>query len=144
MKETFEFVLGEGQMIEGWEFGLLDMCKGEIRHLSIPPKHAYGNNGLGSMPSRVNLYFFVELLSFNSVADAPRRDNTFALIDKDTNGYLTKEEVQVHLKGIGVKETSGSSGLRQMMREIFEEEDRDRNGYIGHSEFSGTKFYTEL
>ncbi|XP_065656187.1 FK506-binding protein 2 [Hydra vulgaris] len=144
MKETLEFVLGEGQMIDGFEFGLLDMCKGEVRHLSVPPKHAYGSNGVGSLPSRVNLYFFVELLSFHSVANAPRRDNTFAIIDKDTNGYLSADEIQLHLKGTGVKETTGSNGLRQMMREILEEEDRDKNGYIGHNEFSGTKFYTEL
>lgn len=35
--QTFDFTLGKGQVIQGWEDGLLDMCVGEKRKLTIPP-----------------------------------------------------------------------------------------------------------
>lgn len=35
--KTFDFTLGKGQVIQGWEQGLLDMCPGEKRKLVIPP-----------------------------------------------------------------------------------------------------------
>lgn len=35
--KTFDFTLGKGMVIQGWEQGLLDMCVGEKRKLIIPP-----------------------------------------------------------------------------------------------------------
>lgn len=35
--KTFDFTLGKGMVIQGWEQGLLDMCVGEKRKLTIPP-----------------------------------------------------------------------------------------------------------
>ena len=139
MEKPFEFVLGEEQMILGWEAGLRDMCKGEIRFLTIPPKYAYGGNGLGNMPSRVYLHFYIELLSFHAVPNAPRVENAFKMIDKNKDGVLTNDEVFDYLQLSGVRDEPGPYGLRQMLREIFEEEDRDKNGYITHHEFSGKK-----
>ncbi|XP_047137676.1 FK506-binding protein 2 [Hydra vulgaris] len=139
MEKPFEFILGEDQMISGWEAGLRDMCKGEIRSLTIPPKYAYGNNGLGNLPSRVNLHFIVELLSFHAVPNAPRVENTFKLIDKNRDDVLTHDEVFEYLQLSGIRDEPGPSGLRHMLREIFEEEDRDKNGYISQQEFSGRK-----
>lgn len=94
--KPFEFVLGEGQVIQGWEAGLLDMCKGEVRHLSIPPMYAWGHGGMGGIPSRVTLYFFVRLESFHAIADAPRKINTFAIIDVNQDGLLSRDEVRDH------------------------------------------------
>lgn len=46
----FKFTIGKGQVIAGWEKGLLDMCIGEARKLTIPPIMAYGNSHNGGIP----------------------------------------------------------------------------------------------
>ena len=46
-KSPFEFFLGRGTVIKGWDIGLLDMCAGEKRTLIIPPDLGYGSRGYG-------------------------------------------------------------------------------------------------
>lgn len=47
----FEFVLGTGYVIKGWDLGLLDMCPGEKRKLIVPSSLGYGKKGLrGTIP----------------------------------------------------------------------------------------------
>lgn len=43
--QPFEFTLGVGQVIKGWDQGLLDMCEGEKRKLIIPSHLGYGDHG---------------------------------------------------------------------------------------------------
>ena len=91
------------------------------------------------MPSRVTLYFFVKLLSFETLKEGPHKPNTFKEIDDNNDQLLSPDEVKKYLAKIGIKDQVGDHGLKQMMRDIFKEEDRDNNGYIGHNEFSGRK-----
>ena len=44
-KQLFVFQLGYGQVIKGWDHGLIDMCVGEKRYMVIPPEMAYGDRG---------------------------------------------------------------------------------------------------
>ena len=54
----FEFVLGTGYVIRGWEKGLLDMCRGEKRKLVVPSALGYGRKGLrGIIPRKLFLTF---------------------------------------------------------------------------------------
>ncbi|MEA3295932.1 MAG: FKBP-type peptidyl-prolyl cis-trans isomerase [Patescibacteria group bacterium] len=62
----FEFVLGIGQVIQGWDLGVLGMKIGEKRKLTIPSELGYGSRGAGNLiPANATLIFEVELLEIN-------------------------------------------------------------------------------
>lgn len=59
----FEFTIGQGMVIAGWEKGLLDMKVGEKRILTIPSDMGYGAQGAGGIiPPNATLIFEVELM----------------------------------------------------------------------------------
>lgn len=64
--QPFIFTLGSGQVIKGWDQGLLGMCEGEKRRLVIPSDMGYGDRGSPpKIPGGATLIFEVELLKID-------------------------------------------------------------------------------
>ncbi len=63
--EPIRFYIGKGEVIKGWDIGIMGMTKGEMRRLLIPYTLAYGDEGYpGIIPPRATLIFDIELVDF--------------------------------------------------------------------------------
>jgi FKBP-type peptidyl-prolyl cis-trans isomerase len=61
--QPFEFAVGRGIVIRGWDIGLVGMQAGGVRRLTIPPHEAYGERGAPPViPPNSTLFFEIELL----------------------------------------------------------------------------------
>ncbi len=94
----FAFELGAGQVIPGWDKGLLGMKAGGKRHLTIPSEMAYGDAGSGPIPPRATLNFELELLRIDKKGATPHV--TITTTKRGTGpGAKEGESVVVHYRG---------------------------------------------
>lgn len=68
--KPFEFTLGKGQVIKGWDLGVATMRKGEVAKFTLAPEFAYGDAGSPpKIPEKATLIFEVELIGWTSKDD---------------------------------------------------------------------------
>ncbi|KAJ4968048.1 hypothetical protein NE237_014749 [Protea cynaroides] len=101
----FKFTLGQGQVIKGWDEGIITMKKGENAIFTIPPELAYGASGSPpTIPANATLQFDVELLSWVSVKDICKDGGIFKKIlsegekwenPKDSDEVFVKYEARL-------------------------------------------------
>merc|ERR1712241_865899 len=112
-------------------------CIGEKRRLIVPPELGYGDQGAGEViPGGATLFFDIELLE---TEEGPQPVNVFKQIDMDNDAALSREELSVYLKQQVEAMASAGGEQAQQAQEIFSHEDKDKDGYISHEEFSGPK-----
>jgi FK506-binding nuclear protein len=58
----FSFKIGKGEVIKGWDIGIVGMAVGGERRLTIPAHLAYGNKSTSGIPANSTLVFDVKLL----------------------------------------------------------------------------------
>lgn len=64
--KPFEFIVGAGQVIPGWEMGFAGMKVGGIRTITIPPELAYGSREVGPISPNSTLVFTIEVLDVSA------------------------------------------------------------------------------
>lgn len=125
---TFDFQIGQGRVIKGWDEGIVGLCKGAKATLVIPPDMGYGESGAGgAIPGGATLNFDVEVVDISD--KAPPGPNYFAMIDTNKDGVLDKEEIEAYFKQMGMEVPDA----------LWEQEDHDKDGKISWDEFSGPK-----
>jgi FK506-binding nuclear protein len=63
--KPFSFKLGVGEVIKGWDIGVIGMTAGSERRLTIPAKLAYGSAGVPGIPGNSELTFDIKCISVN-------------------------------------------------------------------------------
>ena len=125
---TFDFEIGAGRVIQGWDEGLVGLCKGAKATLIIPPALGYGDRGAGAdIPGGATLNFDVEVVD---ITEGPPEPNIFKDLDGDEDGKLSKEEVLAFFK---------KQGRDELPEGLWEKEDKNEDGVISWEEFSGPK-----
>ncbi|XP_036595283.1 peptidyl-prolyl cis-trans isomerase FKBP9 [Trichosurus vulpecula] len=67
---TFDTYIGQGYVIAGMDEGLLGVCIGERRRITIPPHLGYGEEGRGNIPGSAVLVFDIHIIDFHNPSDS--------------------------------------------------------------------------
>ena len=129
-----ERTIGVGQLIQGWDEGLIGLCVGEKAILVIPPELGYGSSGAGEViPGGATLKFDVEVISVTAPSPVP---NLFDELDADQDGLLTPEEILAHFQ------RDDPNG--EMPPGLMEKDDKDGDGVVSREEFGGPRMPWEM
>uniref|UniRef100_A0A7S0PTS5 peptidylprolyl isomerase n=1 Tax=Coccolithus braarudii TaxID=221442 RepID=A0A7S0PTS5_9EUKA len=134
-RDAFEVTIGVGQVIQGWDKGLVRLCVGARATMVIPPEMGYGERGAGggAIPGGATLRFDVEVIS---VSEPPPFPDLFEELDVDQDGVLTPDEIVVHFRR--------KDSTAEMPLELMAREDQNQDGVVSRKEFGGPKMPREL
>jgi len=143
--QTFDFKLGAGQVIQGWEKGVPGMCVGEKRKLTVPPGLAYGDVGFSDLiPPKSTLVFEIELVNIKEGdghdhhgVHHDHEADSFAAIDTNGDKQITSEEMASYIKKFNDEgsEADKFDNVDTIVGEIFQEDDKNKDGVISLDEY---------
>ena len=97
-KSLFEFQLGQGTVISGWEKGLLNRKLGEVLEITIPPSLAYGASQTANIPANSTLRFKVEIVGIFS-------PDSYAPFETPKYNHATLANLGIQASKIGLTTT---------------------------------------
>lgn len=123
-KEPFEFEVGKGVVIRGWDIAVPTMTVGEISLFTITPDYAYGKEGSGTkIPPNATLRFEIELVCWKG-EDVTKDGQVTKIILKKGEGYdkpNTGAACEAHIVGKCDDKTFEDREVSFLMREGSEE-----------------------
>ena len=90
----YQFVIGDGQAIEGWDLGFVHMSKGARYLFTVPPELGYGAKPQGTIPPNSTLIYEVQLLDFAKERDMPVASAANPARQKRTDSGIVYEVLQ--------------------------------------------------
>lgn len=111
--QPFSFKLGAGQVIKGWDQGLLDMCIGDKRTLTIPPELGYGQRNMGPIPAGSTLVFETELLAIEGVK-APEKPTEETVAGKVAEKVASVASEAAEAAGTVLADTDETEGHEEL------------------------------
>lgn len=100
-KPPFTFILGKGQVIKGWDQGMVGIKAGGKRRLTIPASLAYGERAVGDIPANSTLVFEVEALRIDDPKN-PAKVEIKELKGGSGPAATANSTVTVHYRGLFV------------------------------------------
>lgn len=124
-----EVTVGVGDLIQGWDAGLLGLCRGAEAILVVPPHMGYGDTGVGDViPGGATLNFDINVIS---VTKPPPQPDLFEELDTDRDGLLSTDEIHVHFRK--------NSDDAPLPPHLMEQTDVNRDGFVSRDEFGGPR-----
>ena len=143
--EPIGVTLGHGEVIPGWDEGLMGMCTGDKAVLVVPPHLAYGNVGTGTgeddVPPGATIKFDIEIIS---VMEGPTKEEDeaqatamFEGADTDKDGKLSRAEFDAMFASqIGeVDSADEMAAIQEQLQKFWESQDQDKDGVLTLEEF---------
>lgn len=128
----FNFTLGEGSVIKGWEIGLKTMKRNEIAEFSLPPELAYGERGSPpTIPPNTRLNFTIELMDW-------------AHCDSESHKPVYKMSLEERLAKCHEKRTAGGTHFKEGRYDLAIRQYRDIMKLAEISEFRDDGKVVEL
>jgi len=96
-QQSFDFQIGANEVIDGWDDGIVGLCKGAKAILIIPPDKGYGSHGIegAGIPGGATLRFDVEIININN---RPPLSFYFTQLDENQDGFVEQGEIQAFIQ----------------------------------------------
>jgi len=161
-KEPNTFKLGAGAVVSGLDQGILGMCVGEKRRVTVPPTLGYGDEEVDGIPPKSTLVFEYELVGLKGEEEVDGevsevdgevseddkdedsdhyghdhdQPDSFAAIDANNDKQISSEEMANYIKKFNDEGGEDKfENVDTIVGEIFQEDDKNKDGVISLEEY---------